>query len=335
MLYMYFDNAEAAANAGLPPYEEVLGDYRLWCSLIAVDNLGSLQSGRAGWAGMSSSPPSFFKSIDRGRRELIVFVGFGKNTKSADPTSALRVCRKFASLEGHPTDVRRIAILELYSIIAVPPSAAAATRPVRYRLERLPQINEELERWRTHWKPLLDEAQRRGDPLAYTVERTLACFVSLSVNGATFSRWTLERQKEIEQGKEGRPKLTQAYVLLPLFFRARGFGTDLLTFERRDWSQLQVAADAAQSAIYAVALEAQDVFKPLKGEDWPRVNGSQREPLRMSLAVAEDFKTALDTITCIVSSLSFVVEWIVTDLPSALDRRSPTRSCSSFACLRL
>ncbi|GAA6024806.1 hypothetical protein JCM11491_005613 [Sporobolomyces phaffii] len=250
LLYMYFDNPEAAAKEKIPPYEVVLDDYRLWCSLIAVDNLGSLQSGRASWA---------------------------------DPTSALRVGRKFASLEGHATDVRRTAILELYSIIAVPPSAAAATRPVRYRLERLPQINAELERWRAHWKPLLDAAQLKGDPLAYTVERTLACFVSLSVNGATFSRWSLERQKEIELGKEGRPTLTT-----------------------EDWTQLQVAADAAQSAIYAVSLEAQDGFKPLKGGDWPRVNGSQREPLRMSLAVAEDFKTALDTITCIAFAYSLL-----------------------------
>ncbi|GAA5961439.1 hypothetical protein JCM3765_003580 [Sporobolomyces pararoseus] len=249
LLYMYFDNPEAAAKAGAPPYEVVLDDYRLWCSLIAADNLGSLQSGRASWA---------------------------------DPTSALRVGRKFATLGGHPTDVRRTAILELYSIITVPPSAAAATRPVRYRLERLPQINAELERWRAHWKPLLDEAQRKGDPLAYTVERTLACFVSLSVNGATFSRWSLERQKEIEQGKEGRPKLTQ-----------------------EDWNSLQVASDAAQSAIYAVSLEAQEVFTPLQGEDWPTANG-EREHLRMSLAVAEDFKTALDTITCIAFAYSLL-----------------------------
>ncbi|GAA5926170.1 uncharacterized protein JCM15063_000204 [Sporobolomyces koalae] len=250
MLSMHFDNPEGAAKAGIPPYEQVLADYRLWVLLIAVDNLGSLQSGRAGWA---------------------------------DPSSALRVGRKFAGLQGHPTDVRRIAILELYSIIAVPPSAAAATRPVRYRLERLPTINKELEQWRAHWKPLLDEAQQKGDPLAYTVERCLACFVSLSVNGGTFSRWAIERQKELEEGKEGRPNLTQ-----------------------EDWIQLQVAADAAQSAIYAVSLDARDMFKPLRGEDWPRVNGSQRESLRLSLSVAEDYKTALDTITCIAFAYSLL-----------------------------
>lgn len=34
------------------------------------------------------------------------------------------------------------------------------------------------------------------------------------------------------------------------------------------------------------------------------MSGEQREPLRMSLAVAEDFKTALDTITCIASFLN-------------------------------
>jgi len=52
MLHMYFDNAETAAKAGIPSYEDVIADYRLWVSLIAVDNLGSLQSGRASWAGM-------------------------------------------------------------------------------------------------------------------------------------------------------------------------------------------------------------------------------------------------------------------------------------------
>jgi len=109
-------------------------------------------------------------------------------------------------------------VLELYSIIAVPPSSAATTRPVRYRLERLPQINTELEKWRAHWAPLLNDAQRQGDPLAYTVERTLACFVSLSVNGATFSRWSLERQKERDEGKEGRPKLTAESVMFLLVY---------------------------------------------------------------------------------------------------------------------
>ncbi|GAA6061097.1 hypothetical protein JCM10212_006298 [Sporobolomyces blumeae] len=251
MLQMYFENPNAAAKAKLPPYEEVLDDYRLWCSLIAADNLGSLQSGRASWA---------------------------------DPTSALRVGRKFANLNGDPTDVRRTAILELYSIITVPPSAAAATRPVRYRLEHLSRINAELDQWRAHWSPLLIEAQQKGDPLAYTVERTLACFVLLSVNGATFSRWSLERSKEQEEGKEGRPSLTN-----------------------EDWRHLQIAADAAQSAIYATSLEAQDAFKPLKGDAWPRVSGSVREPLRLSPSVAEDFKTALDTISCIAFAYSLLL----------------------------
>ncbi|GAA5944438.1 hypothetical protein JCM1841_003526, partial [Sporobolomyces salmonicolor] len=252
-LQVYLENPDAAANAKLPPFADVLSNYRLWSSLIAADALGSLQSGRMSWA---------------------------------DPTSALRCARRFAAVAHDPTDVRRAAVLELYSIVTVPPSAGAATRPVSWRLENLGRINTELEQWRGYWKDRLAEAQIKGDPLAYTVVRTLACFVLLAVDGAVFTRWTLERKKDLEEGKEGRPKLT-----------------------KEDWKHLQIAADAAQSAIFAVSLEAKDLDQGLSGAQWPKVSGDQREPLQLNLAVVEDFKTALDTMTCIafVYSLLFLV----------------------------
>ncbi|GAA5870033.1 hypothetical protein JCM1840_003563 [Sporobolomyces johnsonii] len=252
-LQVYLENPDAAANAKLPPFPDVLSNYRLWCSLIAADALGSLQSGRMSWA---------------------------------DPTSALRCARRFAAAANDPTDVRRAAVLELYSIVTVPPSAGAATRPVSWRLENLGRINTELEQWRGYWKDRLAEAQIKGDPLAYTVVRTLACFVLLAVDGAVFTRWTLERKKDLEEGKEGRPKLTN-----------------------EDWKHLQIAADAAQSAIFAVSLEAKDLDQGLSGAQWPKVSGDKREPLQLNLAVVEDFKTALDTMTCIafVYSLLFLV----------------------------
>lgn len=155
--------------------KRALAEFRLWCTLVAADALGSLQSGRSTWT---------------------------------DPTAALKITRRFAALAADPTDVRRAAILELYSIVTVPPSAPAATHPVRYRLEHITRINAQLDAWREYWTPVLADAQKRGDPLAYTVVQTLAQFVILSVNGAVFTRWDLDRKKELEEGKEGRPKLT-------------------------------------------------------------------------------------------------------------------------------
>lgn len=159
--------------------KRALAEFRLWCTLVAADALGSLQSGRATWT---------------------------------DPTAALKITRRFAALAADPTDVRRAAILELYSIVTVPTSAPAATHPVRYRLEHIVRINAQLDSWKAYWTPILAEAQKRGDPLAYTVVQTLAQFVILSVNGAVFTRWDLDRKKEIEEGKEGRPKLTNECV---------------------------------------------------------------------------------------------------------------------------
>lgn len=159
--------------------KRALAEFRLWCTLVAADALGSLQSGRSTWT---------------------------------DPTAALKITRRFAALAADPTDVRRAAILELYSIVTVPTSAPAATHPVRYRLEHIVRINAQLDSWKAYWTPILAEAQKRGDPLAYTVVQTLAQFVILSVNGAVFTRWDLDRKKELEEGKEGRPKLTNECV---------------------------------------------------------------------------------------------------------------------------
>ncbi|BGP18463.1 hypothetical protein JCM10213_003195 [Rhodosporidiobolus nylandii] len=238
----------------IPPAarERATSDFRTWCTIIAADAQGSLQSGRMSWT---------------------------------DPTAALGVARRFAALANDATDVRRAAVLELYSIVTVPRQAQSTTNPVRYRLEQLTNINKKLDEWREYWAPVLAEAQEKGDPLAYTVVQTISQFVILAVNGAVFSRWELEKKKELEEGKEGRPTLTS-----------------------EDWRHLQRAADAAEAATFVVAVEAA-TGHPLRECRWPEPVNGQRGPLQLDARVTEDFKTALDTMTCIafVYSLLFLV----------------------------
>ncbi|GAA5840489.1 hypothetical protein JCM9279_007344 [Rhodotorula babjevae] len=250
LLTRVLDNFEQATQ---DERKRALAEFRLWCTVVGADALGSLQSGRLTWT---------------------------------DPTSALRITRRFAAFAADPTDVRRAAILELYSIVTLPTSMAATSNPVRYRLENLNRINAELDAWRAHWAPLLAEMQTRGDPLAYTVVQTSAQFVILAVNGAVFTRWDLERKKELEQGKEGRPRLT----------------TD-------DWQHLHRAAQAAETAIFIVSTEATAGNSLLRESKWPAPTKGFRAPLNLDPRITEDFKTALDTMTCIafVYSLLFLV----------------------------
>ncbi|GAA6048871.1 hypothetical protein JCM3770_003661 [Rhodotorula araucariae] len=248
--------ARVLDNVDLAPADErkrALAEFRLWCTVIAADALGSLQSGRLTWT---------------------------------DPAAALKINRRFAAFGADPTDVRRAATLELYSIVTLPTSAAVSSNPVRYRLENLKRINAELDAWRTYWTPVLADAQNRGDPLAYTVVQTSAQFVFLAVNGAVYTRWDLERKKELEQGKEGRPKLS-----------------------KDDWKHLQRAAQAADTAIFIVSTEATATNNPLREYNWPAAVNGFRPPLTLDPRITEDFKTALDTMTCIafVYSLLFLV----------------------------
>ncbi|GAA5899772.1 hypothetical protein JCM6882_005431 [Rhodosporidiobolus microsporus] len=240
-----------APNAPSSTRDRAFADFRTWCTIITGDTLGSLQSGRMSWT---------------------------------DPTAALSVARRFAAAALDPTDVRRAAVVELYSIVTVPPSAANSTNPVRYRLEQLGSINAALDAWKEYWTPILAEAQNKGDPLAYTVTQTLAQFVILAVNGAVFTRWDLEKKKETDEGKEGRPTLTS-----------------------EDWQHLQRAADAAADAIFVVSLEAA-TGHPLRECRWPEPVNGIRGALHLDPRVTEDFKTALDTMTCIafVYSLLFL-----------------------------
>ncbi|GAA5969569.1 hypothetical protein JCM11641_008164 [Rhodosporidiobolus odoratus] len=233
--------------------ERTLSDFRTWCTIIAADALGSLQSGRMSWT---------------------------------DPSAALKVARRFASLASDPTDVRRAAVLELYSTVTVPPSVAASTNPVRYRLDQLVQINAKLDEATRYWMPILAEAQKKGDPLAYTVVQAQAQFVILAVNGAVYTRWDLERKKELEEGKEGRPTLTS-----------------------EDWQHLQRAAQAAEAATFVPAVEAGATGHPLRECRWPEPVNGNRGALHLDPRITEDFKTALDTMTCIafVYSLLFLV----------------------------
>jgi hypothetical protein len=222
VLATYLDNPSPPSAA----QEQALFDYRTWCTIIAADAVGSLQNGRMSWT---------------------------------DPSAALSVARRFAALRTHPTDVRRAAVLELYSTITLPPSSAVGLNPVRYRLEQLASINQQLDAWKAYWTPVLTESQSQGDPLAYTVTHTLAQFVVLAVNGAVFTQWEMERKKEVEEGKAGRPTLTDECV--PFLLRPVLQLTLLL---RRDWQHLQRAANAAGDAIFVVSIEASASGHPLR-----------------------------------------------------------------------
>ena len=301
LLTRVLDNFEQATQ---DERKRALAEFRLWCTVVGADALGSLQSGRLTWT---------------------------------DPTSALRITRRFAAFAADPTDVRRAAILELYSIVTLPTSMAATSNPVRYRLENLNRINAELDAWRAHWAPLLAEMQTRGDPLAYTVVQTSAQFVILAVNGAVFTRWDLERKKELEQGREGRPRLTTECVLpLPLFARsfplaARADPRDLA---RSDWQHLHRAAQAAETAIFIVSTEATAGNSLMRESKWPAPTKGFRAPLNLDPRITEDFKTALDTMTCIVRPLLSASPLTFSSADSLLHharRPSSTRSSSSSA----
>ncbi|GAA6031627.1 hypothetical protein JCM8097_006556 [Rhodosporidiobolus ruineniae] len=243
---------DAPASSPVPPAarDRALSDFRIWCTVIAADALGSLQNGRTSWT---------------------------------DGSAALRVARRFASLATDPTDARRAATVELYSIVSVPPSAPTRTNPVRYRLEQLSRINAELDAWKAYWTPILAEAQNKGDPLAYTVVQTIAQFVVIAVNGAVYTRWDLEKKQMADQGKEGRPTLTN-----------------------EDWEHLQRAATAADNAIFIVSIEATRSGHPLREYLWPQPVNGYREALHLDPRITEDFKTALDTVSCVALAYSLI-----------------------------
>lgn len=89
----------------------------------------------------------------------------------------------------------------------------------------------------------------------------------------------------------------------PLTGLSRGaFSLYADNFPNSDWQHLQKAAEAADAAIFIVSTEATATGHPLREYVWPAPVNGYRAALHVDPRITEDFKTALDTMTCIVSS---------------------------------
>ena len=66
-------------------------------------------------------------------------------------------------------------------------------------------------------------------------------------------------------------------------------------------AEIQRAVDAAQNVVFAVSLESAVPGEPLRRYQWPEVTSRTREPLRLDMQTVEDYRTGLDTMTCVVS----------------------------------
>lgn len=154
-----------------------------------------------------------------------------------DPTAALSTTRRFAQARCLPTDPRRAASLEAFSISHTPP----ATSPSHYRLSNLARMATEFDRWEQYWPAVLAVAQRNGDELAYTAVSTFN-FVVLSTLSVVFSRWTKERKSG--DGR-ARPALSGA-----------------------DWDALQRTADACRKMVYSVSVEAAQEGSLVRAGEW-------------------------------------------------------------------
>lgn len=68
-----------------------------------------------------------------------------------------------------------------------------------------------------------------------------------------------------------------------------------------DWEKLQRAVDAAQNVVFAVSLESSVPGEPLRKYNWPEASGRTRDGLKLDMKTVEDYRTGLDTMTCVVS----------------------------------
>ncbi|SCV71438.1 BQ2448_3026 [Microbotryum intermedium] len=268
---------DASRLPGAPPIDnEVLCRLRTHYALCIADVHGSLQSGRVA---------------------------------ATDPTAALETTRAFASLLSSPMDARMAAQLELYAIVRTP----RGQHPFKLRLAQLGRINDELDSWESYWRPILTPLQNSGDLLAYTLFQGAANFVTFIANSATFTRWSIERQRSLDSGGNGRPVLTTS-----------------------DWAHLQRATDSAMKTIFALSVESRAGGDPLRTCRWADSVNGVRKPLTLDLVTVDDYRTALDTSTCIVSSyeILFVLCSFVYSLILLVRMASAGLISSNLVCRR-
>ncbi|KAK4047870.1 hypothetical protein OIO90_006031 [Microbotryomycetes sp. JL221] len=199
-----------------------------------------------------------------------------------DPGFAMKATKLIAEMKMKACDVRSAGALEVYAIATAPKNID----PSKYRLDNLNKINEQIDAWHRYWQPRLADAQRTVDPLAYATVQNMAAFVEYTVNGAVFTRWFADRAKSLQAGGNGRPVLTAD-----------------------DWSFLGRAVQAAQRTVFSTSKEAAADNSPLRTAPWPNAIGSEYAPLTVDPTVVDNFRTALDTMTCItfISSLILLV----------------------------
>ncbi|KAK4050786.1 hypothetical protein OIV83_003207 [Microbotryomycetes sp. JL201] len=202
---------------------------------------------------------------------------------SNDVSYALKATRPFAELRNKACDVRSAAALEIYAVATTPKNVD----PSKVRLDNLAKINENIDAWHRYWEPRLADAQRTVDPLAYATVQNMSTFVEFTANGAIFTRWFAERSASIAAGGNGRPPLSN-----------------------EDWLCLGRAVRAAQQTVFSTSKEAAADNSPLRTAPWPNPNPQGGyEPLNVDPTVVDNFRTALDTMTCItfISSLILLV----------------------------
>ncbi|KAL8286710.1 hypothetical protein RQP46_004238 [Phenoliferia psychrophenolica] len=216
----------------IPPAHQL----RVWYWLCISDVHGSLQSGRP---------------------------------CQTDLTSALTTTRQFAKAKVLPSDPRRAATLESYAIAATPVYAGSTSK---IRLLHLQRMADEFERWNQYWPPVLEHAQRHGDPLAYTCMATFN-FVTLSTMSVVFTRWSNDRRMSIEEGGQGRPSLSSG-----------------------DWRALQRAADACEAMVYSVSRESEQGVSSIRSGKWPESPDQGYLELTLDPRVVFDYTTGLDTV---------------------------------------
>jgi hypothetical protein len=193
-----------------------------------------------------------------------------------DFTDTLKVTRLFASIKSEPSDVRLAAITELYAL----PSRATISEPdEKYKALDFSRFNAEYALWEEHWVPLLKEASLVGDSLAYSALFPNGNYLRLVVNSSVLGGWVSDWQGSSASDNVCRPELNA-----------------------QDWESIRIATDAAEKIIFALSMESRSSSNQMREVVWPKKRGKVRPPLHLDLEVVERYRTALDTVICVVES---------------------------------
>ena len=65
---------------------------------------------------------------------------------------------------------------------------------------------------------------------------------------------------------------------------------------------IQLAANAAELLVFSVSRQSRSKESPLRQLRWPDPQGGSYLPLELDSQTVQDYRAALDTINCVVSS---------------------------------